>query len=112
MRWVEVKSFQRQRHDIALVIQRRLDFAAEQIRRVAATLHCGRGEQNKKMGLRLYVLNDNALEVATSNAGEIHERFVAVVCQILNNSERPRNIGTPIAEKNSFLDECHSKTIR
>jgi hypothetical protein len=58
------------------------------------------------MGPRHYVLEDDSLEVTTCDAHEIKERIVAVLRQVLKNSERPRNIGVPIAEKNSFLDEC------
>jgi hypothetical protein len=30
-----------------------------------------------------------------------------VVCQVLKNTERPSEIGAPIAEKSSFLDAFH-----
>jgi hypothetical protein len=37
-----------------------------------------------------YVSEDDALEVATGDTEVIKEHIVAVVCQVLENSERPR----------------------
>ena len=107
----EVEPFQHQRHDIALVIQSSLDLAAQPICRVVATLQRGRGEQNKEMCPCSYVSEDDALEVATGDTDVIEEDIIAVLCQVLENSECPRNIGAAITEKNGFLDAFHTRPV-
>ena len=51
-----------------------------------------------------YVSEDDALEVATGDTEVIKEHIVAVVCQVLENSECPRNIGAAITEKYGLVD--------
>ena len=107
-RRTEVEPFQHQRHDIALVRQSGLYLAAQPIRGVVATLQRGGCEQDKEMRARSYVAEDDALEVATGDAVVIEEDIIAVLCQVLENSECPRDIGAAIADKNGFLDAFHN----
>ena len=58
-----------------------------------------------------YVPEDDALEVATGDTVVIKEHVIAVLCQILENSECPRNIGAAITEKNGFFDAFHTGAI-
>ena len=108
-RRTEVEPFQHQRHDIALASQSSLYLAAQPICRVVATLQRGGGEQDKEMRPRRYVFEYDALEVATGDTVVIEEHIIAVVSQVLENSERPRKIGAAITEKNGFLDAFHNK---
>ena len=55
-----------------------------------------------------YISEDDALEVTTRNAIKIEENIKAVLIQVLENSERPRNIGAAITEKHGFLDAFHT----
>jgi hypothetical protein len=59
---------------------------------------------------RSNVFEYDALEVAAGNAVVIKERVIAVVSQVLENGECPRNIGAAITEKNGFLDAFHTQT--
>ena len=58
----------------------------------------------------IYIFQYDALEVAglASDALVIEENILAVLCQILENSKRPRNIGAPIADENGFFDLFHT----
>jgi hypothetical protein len=107
----EIEPLQHQRHDIALVSQSSLNLAAQPIYRVVATLQCGRGQQNKIMCPCTYVSEDDALEVATGDTQVIKEHIIAVVCQVLKNSERPRNIGAAITEKQLFQAAIQNEVI-
>ena len=59
------------------------------------------------MGPRSYVTEDDALEVAAGDAAIIEEDVVAMLSQVLENGQRPRNVGAAIAEKNGLLDALH-----
>ena len=58
-----------------------------------------------------YVSEDDALEVTTRNAIKIEENIKAVLCQVVENIERPKNIGAAIAEKHGFFDAFHTGAI-
>ena len=57
---------------------------------------------------RLYVFEYDALEVAAGDTLVIEKDVIAVVCQVLVNSQRLRKIGAAITEKNGFLDAFHA----
>ena len=57
---------------------------------------------------RSYVSEYDALKVAAADTVVIEEDIIAVVCQVLENSECPRNVGAAITEKNGFLDAFHT----
>src|ERR1035441_3157100 len=61
------------------------------------------------MRSRSYVSEYDALEVATGDTVVIEEDVIAVLSQILENSERPRNVGAAITEKNCLLDSFHTQ---
>jgi hypothetical protein len=52
-----------------------------------------------------YVTEDDALEVATGDAVVIKEHIVAVLCQILEDSECPRNIGATVFSTRSISEQ-------
>ncbi len=79
-----------------------------QIRRVAATLQCGGGEQDKKMRPGCYVSEDDALEVATGDTAVIEEHVIAVMGQVLKNPRAPRNVASAITKEGRFFDAFHS----
>jgi hypothetical protein len=56
---------------------------------------------------RRYVSKNDPLEVATRDAVVINKHVIAVLCQVLENSECPRNVGAAITEKNTFFDAFH-----
>ena len=107
-RRTEVEPFQHQRHDIALVSEGSFYLAAQPIRGVVATLQRGGCEQDKEMRPRSYVSEYDALEVATGDTVVIEEDIIAVLCQVLENSECPRDIGAAITEENGSLDAFHN----
>ena len=53
------------------------------------------------------VFDDDAFEVATCDPSEVEEHVVAVARQVLGDRQRPRNVGTAIAEKHGFLNTTH-----
>ena len=106
-RCAEVEAFQHQRHDIALGIEGSFDLAAQPVVRVAATLQRGGREQDEEVRSRMDVFEDDGLEVAAGDAGEVEEDVVAVVGQVLGNRQRPGSVGAAIADENGFLDACH-----
>jgi hypothetical protein len=109
LRRSEVEPFQHQRHDITLVSQSRLYLAAQPIPWVAATLQRRRCKQDQEMRPCGYVPKYDALEVATRDTVEIKEDIIAVLCQILENSECPRDIRAAITDKDGFLDPFHDR---
>lgn len=60
------------------------------------------------MGPRGDVAEYEALEVAASDAIVIKENVIAVVSQVLENSERPGNIGAAITDKDGFINAFHA----
>jgi len=106
-----VEPFQHQRDDIALVNESRLYLSAQPICRVVATLKRGRSEQDKEMCPRSNVSENHALEVATGYAIVIEEDIIAVMSEVLENSEGPRNIGAAVTEKGRFFDAFHDKRV-
>ena len=62
------------------------------------------------MGPRGNVPEYDAFEVAACDAVVIEEDVIAEVSQVLENSERPRNIRAAITDKNRFLDAFHTQT--
>lgn len=59
---------------------------------------------------RSYVFEDYRLEISARESHIIEEHIVAVVCQVLENIERPREISAAITKKHSFLDVMHKPT--
>jgi len=57
---------------------------------------------------RGYVFEDHGLEISAPDAGVIEKHIIAVVRQVLENIERPREISAAITEKHSFLDVLHN----
>ena len=112
-RRTEVEPFQHQRHDIALVSQSSLYLTAQPICRVLATFQRGGSKEDKEMCPCGYVSKYNALEVATGDTVVIEEDIIAVLSQVLENRECPRNIGAAITEKNGLLDafHCHASAL-
>ena len=58
-----------------------------------------------------YIAKNDTLEVAASDTVVIKKQVITVLCQVLENSERPRNIGAAIAEKNGFFDAFHTESM-
>jgi hypothetical protein len=54
---------------------------------------------------RSYVFEDHRL-ISAPEAGVIEKHIIVVVCQVLENIERTREIGAAITEKDSLLSMC------
>jgi hypothetical protein len=66
------------------------------------------GEQDKEMRPCSSVSEYDALEVAPGDTIVIEEDIIAVLSQVLENSECSRNVGAAITEENGFLDAFHT----
>src|SRR4051794_9462132 len=102
---------QHKRHDVAFAAESSLDLPPQPICRVTATLQGRRRQQNKKMRPCGYVSEDDVLEITTVNAVKFKEQVIPVLCQVLENSQRPRDVGPAIAEKNGLLHAFHTGAI-
>jgi hypothetical protein len=58
---------------------------------------------------RDYVSKYDALEVAPGDTGVVEENIKAVLRQVLENRERPRNIRAAITDKDGFFDAFHDR---
>src|ERR1700677_4068116 len=112
LRCPEIKSFQQERHNIALMVQRSLNLASQPVSRVVTTLQRRRRQKNKKMCFCRDIAENDPLEVATGDTFEIKEHVISVVSQILTNGERPRTVGPPVTQKNGFLNAFHTLPTR
>ena len=55
---------------------------------------------------------DDALEIAAGDAAEIEEDVLAMLSQVQEDRQRPRNVGAAIAEKNGLLDALHTLSLQ
>ena len=60
------------------------------------------------MGSRPDVFQDDCFEIAAGDAAEVKEDVVAELGEVLENCQRPRNVGTAITDEDGFLDSLHS----
>jgi hypothetical protein len=54
------------------------------------------------------VSEDDALEIAAGDTVVIKKYVITVLCKVLKNRERPRDVGAAITEKDGFLDAFHT----
>src|SRR5271167_2200901 len=54
------------------------------------------------------VLQDDTLEITASDATIIDEHIEAILRKVLENGQRPRDIGAAIADENRFFDLFHT----
>jgi hypothetical protein len=54
------------------------------------------------------VSENNALEIAAGDSVVVEKDIVAMLRKILKNRKRPRNIGSPITQKDRFFGAFHT----
>jgi hypothetical protein len=82
--------------------------AAQPVAGFTTALQRGRGEQDKEVCAGNDVFQYDALEVAASNAQIVEEHVISVLCQVLEDCQRPGRVAAAIADKNGFLGASHN----
>lgn len=105
----EVKTFHGQRDDVTPAIKPGFDLAAQPIAGIAAALERGRSEYYQEVGAGMDVFENDRFEVAAGETGVVHKHVIAVVVQVLENGQRPREVGAAVADEDSLLDARHGR---
>jgi hypothetical protein len=68
-------------------------------------------EQDEKMRPGADVFEDDAFKVTAGDAQIIKKRVIAMVGQVLVDSQRPGSIGAPVTDEHGFLDAAHVANV-
>jgi hypothetical protein len=74
---------------------------------LCAAFQIGGCEQHQEVCSGLYVLENDALEVAASNTAVVNKYVKPMMFQVLEYSQCPRGVRPSITDKNGFLDLLH-----